>query len=127
MLIKKYCNWQFLRYCLIGGINTIVGFGIIFILMALGLIAEVANFIGYCAGIIVSFTLNKHFTFKANRNYAFLRFCLAMGSAYVLNLLVLIICYRGFHLNAYIVQILAGIIYTISGFLLSKYFAFRTG
>ena len=50
--IKKYISWQFLRYCIVGGINTLVGFGFVFMLMAFGLIAEIANFLGYCIGIV---------------------------------------------------------------------------
>ncbi|TLD82931.1 GtrA family protein [Helicobacter sp. MIT 11-5569] len=116
---------QIVLYCLVGAINTFIGFGVIFTLMALGVIAEVANFIGYCVGIIVSFILNARFTFDARRNHAFLRFCLAMGISYLLNLLVLVVCYRVFSMNAYIAQIFSGVVYTTSGFLLSKYFVFK--
>ncbi|WP_233705091.1 GtrA family protein [Helicobacter canadensis] len=114
-----------MRYCIIGSINTIIGFGIIFFLMAFGVFAEMANFIGYCMGIIISFMLNSQFTFKAKHNYAFLRFCLAMGVSYLLNLLTLMFCYRILLLNPYLSQIFAGIIYTGSGFLFSKYFVFK--
>lgn len=123
----KILQYSFIKYLMVGMINTLVGFGIIFILMYSGLLPEIANFIGYLCGFILSFILNKYFTFKS-KNYVkseFIRFALSMGIAYLINLLILVISYRSLGINEYISQIIAGIFYTLVGYLLSKFYTFK--
>ncbi|PAF47382.1 hypothetical protein BKH46_04700 [Helicobacter sp. 12S02634-8] len=117
-----------LRYLLVGGVNTALGFGVIFALMYVGWGAELANLLGYICGLICSYLLNKTFTFKSKNPHKrdFLRFLLAMGIAYGVNLLILLVCYRLLHINAYLSQIIAGVAYTLSGYCLSKFWAFKS-
>ncbi|RAX51809.1 polysaccharide synthesis protein GtrA [Helicobacter sp. 16-1353] len=123
----KILKYSFIKYLIVGIINTLFGFGIIFILMYYGLLPEIANFIGYLCGIILSFILNKYFTFKSNNHIRkeFFRFLISMGIAYAINLIILIISYRYFLINEYVSQIIAGVFYTLSGYILSKLYAFR--
>lgn len=119
---------SFLLYCLVGAINTFVGFGIIFILTFVGILPELANFLGYCIGIVCSFFLNNKITFSRNKMdkaQGLLKFAGSMGVAYLVNLVVLFLSYRIFGLNVYLSQILAGGSYTLCGFLLSKFFVWR--
>lgn len=119
---------SFFLYCLVGVINTCVGFGIIFFLTFLGLIPELANFLGYCIGVVCSFFLNSKITFsdkKVDKTHGLLKFAGSMGVAYLVNLVVLFLSYRIFGLNVYLSQILAGGSYTLCGFLLSKFFVWR--
>ncbi|CAM2823892.1 GtrA family protein [Helicobacter burdigaliensis] len=123
---------EFLKYCLVGVINTFVGFGVVLLLTYCGLFAEGANFLGYCVGIVCSFFLNQKFTFriegKACRqiiNAKFVRFLIFMGISYIINLLVLFVSYRLVGLNVYLSQVLAAISYTLSGFVFSKIYVFK--
>ena len=118
----------FIKYLIIGVFNTIIGYGVIFILMAFGIIPEIANIIGYIIGILVSYALNKFYTFKtkSKSKKEFFRFIVSMICAYLINLFVLIVLYRYFHIDKYIATIIASIFYTLSGYVFSKYFAFRT-
>lgn len=113
------------KYLLVGTLNTIVGFSIIFGLMFLGVSPEISNISGYAVGIIFSYFMNKIFTFKSNAKskIEFIKFAISMLIAYVLNFITLKICLN-FGINPYICQILSNIIYTISGFLLSKFWVF---
>jgi putative flippase GtrA len=112
-------------YNLVGIVNAFVGLGSVLALTYFGLIAEVANFLGYVIGICLSYFLNSKFTFKAKRTAlkAF-KFTIAMGIAYCLNLGFLSISYRIYDIDVYLAQCLAGVIYTASGFLLCRYFVF---
>ncbi|RFU64732.1 GtrA family protein [Peribacillus glennii] len=57
---------SFIRFLLVGVLNTIIGLSTIFILLNLaGLNYWAATFIGNGAGAIVSFLLNRAFTFKS--------------------------------------------------------------
>ena len=120
---------MFLKYLLVGIINTIVGYGIIFSLMFIGISPEISNIIGYAIGIIVSYTLNKIYTFqsKAHPKKEFPKFVLSLLTSYGLNFLTLILCIHIFKINPYISQIISGAVYTLSGFVFLKYFAFRNG
>lgn len=51
---------------LVGLVNTAVGYGVIYALVVLGINVYLANLCGYALGLVISFTLNKRFTFRSN-------------------------------------------------------------
>jgi len=56
---------QFIVFCGVGSINTIVGLGIILLLSeGMGVQYMLANFIGYAVGLCLGFWLHKTVTFK---------------------------------------------------------------
>ena len=118
-----------IKYLIIGVLNTIVGFGL-FLLMWQGLSQELSNIIGYAVGICFSFVMNKIFTFKSKQTSKtanlkeFLKFVSSMLIAWILNFITLKICLN-LGVNPYISQIIAGAIYTITGYLLSKIWVFK--
>lgn len=120
-------NKQFIKYLAVGVMNTIVGYGVIFSLMYIGKSPEFSNITGYIIGISVSYILNRYFTFNDKNNFftGFLKFVLSMAISYILNFITLIYCIRVIGINPYLSQLISGVVYTISGFLFSKYFAFR--
>ena len=119
---------QFIRYVLVGVFNTVFGYCIIFACMyLLGLGAELSNAIGYAVGLLVSYTLNRHFTFasKHRRTTEFARFLLVFGIAYALNFAVLLVLLHGLHVHAGVSQVLAGIVYVGASYLMNKFWVFR--
>jgi len=126
-LLKRESIRMFLKYLLVGIINTIVGYVIIFSLMFVAVPPEISNIIGYIMGVIVCYTLNKVYTFqsKDHPKREFPKFVLSLLTSYGLNFLTLILCIHIFKVNPYISQIISGAVYTISGFVFLKYFAFR--
>jgi putative flippase GtrA len=86
-----------------------------------------ANLIGYAAGIVFSFTLNKRWTFANDGRSGpqLLRFLLVCGAAYVANLVVVMICIDSFAANRYLSQALGVVPYTVIGYLGSRFFVFR--
>ncbi len=54
-----------LRYLVVGGFNTLLDFIILFGLVALGLNKIPANYISTTITMVISFFLNKEFTFKS--------------------------------------------------------------
>lgn len=125
---KEIFNQNFSFYMLIGIFNSIFGYVVIFSLMfAFYITPEISNFIGYCAGFVVSYFLNKKFNFRSKNSpiKEFPKFILSMGIAYVVNLLILLVCYRILCINKYVSQLIAGIAYILIGYSLSKYYVFR--
>jgi len=120
-------NKNFIKYIAIGFLNTLVGFGLIFSLMALGFSPEISNVIGYFIGFMVSFSLNKKYNFRSNKSigYELPRFLFAMLIAYLINFIILILLFRIFNLNKYLSQIIAASFYVLLGYNLSKYWVFK--
>ena len=64
-LIKKIRNNpQLIRFGIVGGVNTALDFGLLFIFKALGVPVEVANIISTGLAFVFSFFANKKYTFK---------------------------------------------------------------
>ena len=122
---------QVARFSAVGLVNTIVGLGIIWESMYLGLGYVKANILGYTVGMIVSFTLNSRWTFSQrtkkgdtkDATYA-LRFLIAFLIAWSANYMVLILFVRSLNLSQYIAQLGAMATYTVVFFLLCRIFVF---
>ncbi len=108
-------------------INTFFGFGIIFILVYLGVIAEISNVIGYIFGFFLSYFLNKSYNFKSQKRHRdeLPKFLLSMGISYILNLITLVVLYRFLDVNVYMSQLFAGAVYTLSGYFFAKRWVFH--
>lgn len=61
-LLKKHA--EKVRFIIVGGVNTAIDFGILFLLTFLGMDKIVANFFSTGVALIFSFFANKTFTFK---------------------------------------------------------------
>lgn len=119
---------QFLRFVIVGVLNTVYGFAVIFACMYwLGLSAYLSNAIGYGCGLITSYVLNRTFTFRSQaraRGEVF-RFLAVFGVAYLANLALLYGCVQWIGINEGVSQIIAGAAYVVVSFLLNKYYVFQ--
>lgn len=116
-----------IRYGIIGVINTLIGYGVLFYLTYIGVLAELSNLFGYAVGFVVSYFLNKKYNFKSKNSHSrdLPKFFFSMAIAYVLNLFALMFSYRFFGIDVYVSQILASVVYTLSGYFLSKFWVFK--
>jgi putative flippase GtrA len=86
--MKKGDFFVFLRYLGVGVINTVVGLTSILVLFNLfQLNYWFATSIGNIFGVIVSFFLNKRYTFKykGNKGYSLLKFLLVSLISYIIS------------------------------------------
>ena len=59
-------NFQFVRFLMVGVANTIVGLSVMYLLLHLaGLSYWTSTFLGNSVGAVVSFFLNRSFTFRS--------------------------------------------------------------
>jgi|APSaa5957512535_1039671.scaffolds.fasta_scaffold06325_2 putative flippase GtrA len=114
------------KYLTIGVFNTLVGYIFIFTLMNVGFSPELSNFIGYSSLLLVSYILNKKFNFKSKKDHSeeLPKFVVSMLIAYSLNLISLMFFIHVVTIDQYLSQILSGIVYTGSGYILSKIWVF---
>ncbi|MDM0122284.1 GtrA family protein [Variovorax arabinosiphilus] len=119
-----------LRFATVGVINTVIGYAVIFFCMyGLSQSPVLSNVIGYAVGLIVSFVLNRSYTFRSTAAVApqALRFAAFFILAYLVNLGILIWLTRYLGVRSGTSQIVAGIAYFVVFFIISKYFVFAGG
>lgn len=120
---------QFSRFLLVGFANTALGYAVIFSCMYLGgLMPELSNVIGYLVGLMVSYFLNRNFTFRSSqqRSTEFVRFFIVFLTAYTANITALVVLVRSLMVHAALSQVIAGVIYIGTSYLLNKHYVFRT-
>lgn len=115
------------RFLIVGLANTSVGLLIIYLgkwLMGLDDIA--ANMVGYSCGLILSFVLNKRWSFRysGSSGPALFRFFLVILVAYLLNLGLTLVAINSLGINSYFAQALGVVPYTVITYFGSRYYVF---
>lgn len=121
-------SFEFLRFLLVGVINTCVGLGVIYACKYFADLGDAsANAIGYCVGLTVSFTLNSRFTFNYRGSVlpAMLRFFGVFLVAYAANLAVVMLAINALSINGYVAQAFGVPVYTLTFYMGSKLLVFR--
>ncbi|MCM1518831.1 MAG: GtrA family protein [Pseudoflavonifractor sp.] len=140
---KKATAVQFVKYALVGVLNTLVTLSVIFVCKSvIGINPLVSNAIGYVLGVINSFLWNKTWVFRSHDSY--LReaaiFLVGFLICYGLQFLtVWVLSYKsplndfewniiGFVLSGYGLATLVGnLVYTIANYIYNKLVTFRRG
>lgn len=125
---------HFVKYNLIGIVNTLITLCAVWILYELlGWNLEVSNFLGFVAGGVNSYWMNRRLNFKSEnrKGKEVLRFLLVFICAYLVNLFVLetlkdALPSAGDFLSAgFLANVLANIAYVVVSFLFYRYFVFK--
>lgn len=130
---------QFVKYCIVGVLNTLVTFGVIYLCKSLfGWNLYLSNALGYICGVINSFLCNKQWVFhsKGRLHHEAVKFLLGFALCYALQFWVVwmltesdfgslefAIC--GIVLSGYgIATILGNVVYTLANFVYNRVFTF---
>jgi len=119
------------RFLVVGIANTLTGLSLIFVAKWLVGVGDVAaNAFGYGVGFLLSFSLNRSWTFghQGSAGRAFMIFLAVQAAAYGFNL-VTVVGLISMGVNSYLAQTLGVPPYTAISYLGSRYLAFgsRTG
>lgn len=120
--------FHLLKYSSVGLVNTVVIFGLLFMLKdVLGVSLYRSNIISYIGGLICNFTLNKLFTFRSHKFKAkeIFLFLFSFGTSYGIQRLTLSILLIQFHRSENLASLIAYPLYGLSFFLLNKYLVFN--
>lgn len=119
---------QLLRFGFVGIINTSIGllaiYSIIFFFHSGPILA---NFIGYSIGLVLSFYLNKVWTFTDNTSNkrVMLRYLTVASISYLSNLAVVFFGVNLYKIGPYLVQIFGISVYTLIMFIGCKWYVFN--
>jgi putative flippase GtrA len=127
-VLRHFLSLTALKFAATGMANTLVGVATLLVARdVLGMSDYVANAIGYAVGLVVSFLLNRSFTFADRNSMAVTapRFLLAFAASYAMNLLVLAAGLDLLGLHPNLAQAAAIVTYSVTFFLLCRSFVFR--
>lgn len=117
---------QIIKYGLVGIINTIITLLLIIALTYAGVNPFLSNVIGFSAGLLNSFYMNKNYTFYKNSSKgSLIHFLLAFVPSYILNILILYLTKDLAEYNIIVPQLLAMLSYNILFFALMKTWVFK--
>lgn len=117
------------RFIVVGALNTLLGFTIVFALMYIfGVSPELSNLIGYSVGLFTTYFSHRKFTFNSNQAKfrEFIKFVTVFCISYVSNFLFLFFLIHHLKVNSGVSQFLALMIYIVCSFLMNKYFVFNS-
>jgi len=126
--------WNFVKYNLIGIVNTGITLVVVWILYELlHWNLELSNFLGFVAGGVNSYTMNRRLNFKSRnkKRTEVVRFVCVFLCAYLVNLCVLeslkeTLPSAGEFLSAgYLANVLANVAYVVVSYALYRYFVFK--
>lgn len=119
----------FLRYCLVGGLGTVLDVGMVFLLVRFFNIHPVlAAFFGFWIAVINNFFLNKIWTFQdTSRNYRKqgIKFLIVSLGGLALTLGWMAIFYEVFSIHYLVAKMLTSGIVLVWNFFANKYWTFR--
>lgn len=131
---------QFVKYCLVGVLNTLVTFGMIYLCKSfLGVNLYVSNALGYICGVINSFLCNKSWVFRSKGGYRreALKFLAGFALCYALQFVLVWMltespfgdyCFSvfGIVISGYgIATVLGNVVYTLANFVYNRLVTFR--
>lgn len=115
---------HFLRYLIVGGINTLFGYGAFAGLLYLGLHYALASFIATCAGILFNFNTTGRLVFKNKNSKLLLKFLLVYALLYLINVSLLKLMVL-FSINLYLGSAVTLLPMALLAYLLNKKLVFH--
>jgi putative flippase GtrA len=116
-------------YGIIGLVGTLTHFSILVLLVELfHLEPVISSSIGFIVTVIVSFYLNRRFTFRTKSNQTtttFIKYSVVSCSGFILNSAIMYSSVHIFSLHYSIAQAIVVVVLPISNFLLNNFWTFR--
>lgn len=120
---------QFVRFSLIGLLNTLLDFSLYFSLSRwLGVNYLLANAIGFLCSVTMSYLLNKKITFDSKNKNIFLEYILYFSFSLITLFIVEMVMYTGVTLlnfNDLLIKLLATAVSVVFNFVFSKFIIFK--
>ena len=125
----QYGEAQFIRFCIVGTVNTVVNFSAFQLLLILKAHYLFSSVTGFISGVIVSYFLNRRWTFGLRTKSTVsesVKFFFVNGVALAFNSITMLVCVEFFSLIKQIAWCIAIFVSLNVNFFGSKFWAFRT-
>ena len=124
---KKAELLKFVKFALTGALNTAVDFAVFTLLTLVNADTLVAQAVGYSAGILNSYAINRRWTFDTDERFfsrQMIKFVAVNLSLMLLSVgIMYILCYN-IMLNRYIAKLLCTGVTVVLGFLINRLWVF---
>ena len=124
---------QFVKFGIVGLFNTLIGYGVYFICIYIGLHYLIANFIGFFVGVLNAYYWSDRFVFKKEDGEyrsvieSLVKTYLAYGSTGLLLSSILLYFYIDkLHISEYTAQLLVLVVTIPLNFIINKYWSFKS-
>ncbi|MCS7005744.1 MAG: GtrA family protein [Cytophagales bacterium] len=127
-MINKVIIKQAFRFGVVGGISTIVNYGVYYVLYQfIGLHYQIASAIGFITGVFVGYGLNKYWTFESHEKQSaeIAKYFGVYIASLLLSLGFLYVCVEVIKISANIANLFAICLTTMTNFLGTKFLVFR--
>lgn len=133
-MFTRFCNYlsvlthipeQFIRFLLIGSLNTAFAYGLYSLFIFIGLHYALAIFFSTIIGIFFSFKTFGKWVFFHSGNRRLLRFFAVYAIGYFLNVGILTALTAGGITNLYLAGLISSFLVAMCSFFLNKFFVFR--
>lgn len=129
MMVKElyFKNKKFIFYAFFGGMGVLTDLSSYTLLVLISINYQVANAIGYASGTLVSFFLNRKFTFKVKDKIVkrLLSFFGVATLGYVSSAILLYISVENLNINEFVAKILTLFFVLILQYSLNKKITFK--
>jgi len=117
---------QIFKFCGVGILNTVVGYGVFFLLVNY-LFYLLALLIAHITGVIHSFLWNKYWVFKSKKInlWEFIKFNVIYAVVFFVNAVALFVCVDRIHADPKLAQLLLLPIITVVSFFGQKLWTFK--
>ena len=124
---------QFIKFCIVGLSNTLIGYLVYTVCVYLGMHYLLANLVGFLVSVVNAFYWSNKYVFvKGNGEYrnlfwSFIKTILAYASTgIVLNSILLWLLIDELHLSEYLAPLLILMVTVPTNFIMNKYWSFKT-
>lgn len=115
---------QFIRYLLVGGLNTALAYLIFAVLLYAGLDYKWASLLQLLIGLAVSFTTQGTLVFQNATRWTFVKYVIAWAFLYLFNIGLIKLLMGGASVSAYLAGAIALVPVTLLSYVLLKFAVF---
>jgi putative flippase GtrA len=127
-VIHRRTLLESIRFVIVGVMNTAITLGLIYGITAAGLSYLIANAVGYLAGFVNSFVMNRQWTFRSSGHPGkqAVLFSLVFALSYGIQFVALLVQTEWLGVPVWLAQAVSMVLYTAVNFLLNKIVTFRS-
>lgn len=126
-LTEKNSLIQFVKFGLVGVSNTIVGFGVYYLLYYCGVYYLIANIASWLISVFNAFYWNNKYVFQSGSSWwkTLLRTYISYGASLIVSTLMMYVLVEFIHVSPVIAPVICLIITIPLNFLLNKFWTFK--